>query len=737
MAVYQFERKPVLHYGIKGEFKSKEETVSIRISGRTQFIFYIDGVFCGDGPSRFTADYPQYTTHTFSLEAGKHTLSVLYQYIDMETRITDNQLDPFFFCEMIGEDGRAIEAKFAYTPLSGYDEHLGFRVAPTLGLLEWCADSSSLNAFLNGEAQNGWQEMEPSFGLTVYEDPTRPVLALETALMPDAQGMLSEEFGYERDCAAARFFLRELDDLKVPAQGIYRRYDMGSVKLVRPCFTLDLPKGATVEIGISEQLAHGRVNPFLSLTGGLGTNLVHYKAAGGKQTFMPLNPLGGRYIELHVVCEQQEVDQIKLLEEKYYWRTFFDKEPASFSCDNNRLNDIWNLSVQTLRSCTEDVVTDCPVRERGQWTGDCSVVGLRTTSIAYGDMQVIKKSLIQAAALPDKNGVIPALFPGQSGYFVTYSLLWVAGLMDYVRYCGDQEVLVKTYPAAERFMDFMARSFNKEDGTMQQNGVDIDYGFIDWGYELIGGTIVLPVVGMYAMALKAFSEIKVLLGLDTKENDEMLTAVMDVMRREADKKTPEELGYHAVVLLLKTGVFAGEKKDRAISYIKNFVMGCFPNKKDAERLYSPTIFLKNIITPYFYNFTLWALIENGEAEFAYQQIESCWGYMLDNGDATCLEVFDHRWSHCHQWSGCPGWILSCYGLGLFKRYDLGERHFEFDLEKGSMKYASGSIPLSDGSMVHVNWEGTKYVIEPEKDIWIHKDGAVVSCPAGQKTEWTI
>ena len=110
--------------------------------------------------------------------------------------------------------------------------------------------------------------------------------------------------------------------------------------------------------------------------------MVHFTARGGVETFMPITPLGGRYLEVHVVCNPSEVDNIEILEEKAYWRTFFDEKVGEFECNDGRLNVIWQMGVDTLRSCTEDVVTDCPVRERGQWTGDSAVVGLRTASVA-------------------------------------------------------------------------------------------------------------------------------------------------------------------------------------------------------------------------------------------------------------------------------------------------------------------------------------------------------------------
>jgi len=51
-------------------------------------------------------------------------------------------------------------------------------------------------------------------------------------------------------------------------------------------------------------------------------------------------------------------------------------------------------------------------------------------------------------------------------------------------------------------------------------------------------------------------------------------------------------------------------------------------------------------------------------------------------------LFDTRWSHCHQWSGCPTWQMSRYSLGLRPRLDLAPDTFEFCLSP---------IPRADGS----------------------------------------
>jgi hypothetical protein len=131
-------------------------------------------------------------------------------------------------------------------------------------------------------------------------------------------------------------------------------------------------------------------------------------------------------------------------------------------------------------------------------------------------------------------------------------------------------------------------------------------------------------------------------------------------------------------------------------------------------------------------------MENGEDEFATRQIKSCWGYMLDLGETTCLEVFDTRWSHCHQWSGCPTWILTHYGLGLAKRFTKGVNHFEFKLRPGRIKSAKGAIPLPCGSKVYTEWKDGIYKVLPEKDIVIHFDnGETLECKANTETVFDI
>jgi hypothetical protein len=131
-----------------------------------------------------------------------------------------------------------------------------------------------------------------------------------------------------------------------------------------------------------------------------------------------------------------------------------------------------------------------------------------------------------------------------------------------------------------------------------------------------------------------------------------------------------------------------------------------------------------LITPYFAHYALPLLIERSQMDFVLDQFRRCWGWALEDDRTTWLEVFDTRWSHCHQWAGCPTWQLSRYVLGLQPRADLGERHFFLVLAPGSLQRAQGRLPLPNtDQVIDINWrrtaEGLRYRLETPLPITLH------------------
>jgi hypothetical protein len=181
-------------------------------------------------------------------------------------------------------------------------------------------------------------------------------------------------------------------------------------------------------------------------------------------------------------------------------------------------------------------------------------------------------------------------------------------------------------------------------------------------------------------------------------------------------------------LALRLGFFTEPKfpKDNlrhVVSRLKQHMMQCFPNDANAPMLSDPSAATPRTITPFFGHFALSALLEQGEDDFVLEQFRNCWGWMLEDGRTTCLEVFDTRWSHCHAWSTCPTWQLSQYMLGMRRRFDWGENHFSFNLHVGSLQGATGRVPLQEG-VSEVSWRRedatVAYELKSTHRLWLHR-----------------
>jgi hypothetical protein len=166
----------------------------------------------------------------------------------------------------------------------------------------------------------------------------------------------------------------------------------------------------------------------------------------------------------------------------------------------------------------------------------------------------------------------------------------------------------------------------------------------------------------------------------------------------------ESIGYHRTVLGIIAGFIPKEQQKEAVEYLKKHILNCFPNSTDAPRLSDPHANNPQLITPYFAHYAFQTLIENGEIDFVLNQYRKCWGWALEDNRTTWVEVFDTRWTHCHQWAGCPTWQLSRYVLGLTNRFDISANRFDLNLQTGSLIHAEGDIPLPNGKIVHIKWE---------------------------------
>ena len=684
------------HLTAKPDFQT-----DICILGASEFLVWVDGKLEYDGPARYDRVFPEYQVFHPTLRHGTHTIAVQVRNAGVTTRILSD-IKPFLWCG-IHSQGYEVPINWKCARMPGYVPRAK-RISDILGWIDWCDTSAIWPKWEQpGFDDSKWAapvEVNPGIG-KMSETKTHPVRMNELPLKVLASGNMTSNYGYERDEPATRFFLDDLDPKGVPPQGVWRRYDLGRVRLGRPKLTLDVPKGAIVEIASCEELRHGRVAPWITLSGSATCNMDHFVARGGEQEFMPFTPKGGRFLEVHV----KSPGPVKFVREAFLERTYYPEPVGTFTCDDPLLNKIWLTGVNTVRSCSEDSFVDCPTRERGEWTGDVASVAMDISGVTWSDMSLARRALVQAAQSARSDGLVAGVGPGDPGYLSTYAAQWITACVHYWELTGDKSLLVELLPAARKnIAAFEAQ--RSAAGVSDRLG----WAFVDWGYVRNSGPTDMALNIHYLMAVRSMVRWERALGDPTKaeENNEIAHEIERLVSNwlESQIALPrqwENVGYQAASLALLADLVPPNQTQACIARMKEHLMSCFPNNPNGPRLSDPSVSDEHVITPYFQHFAFAALLNHGETDFVLNQYKKCWGWALGGGRTTWLEVFDTRWSHCHEWSGCPTWQLSRHVLGLKPRLDLGANVFEFNPQHGNLHQASGDLPFGNDGIIHVGW----------------------------------
>ncbi|HYE07159.1 MAG TPA: hypothetical protein VEL07_16720 [Planctomycetota bacterium] len=690
--------------------------VELRVAGASWYGLWVDDVLIGHGPTRHPNGRPVHDVFAARLGPGAHVIALQLHHVGIETRML-LACAPFAHVEL-SADGQPFPAAWRTAPCAGYARALR-RINPQLGWSEWRDTRAFDDAWRRaGFVDAAWEAVAASPVALPPGADAPPPRATPIALTPSASGTYADRYGYEADDPPLRFLLRDLAPT-LPAQGVWRRYDLGRVRLGVPCLVIEAPAGSVVEAGLAEQLTDGRVAPVITLSLAPSCNLDRWVLAGGAQQVLPLTPKGGRWLEVHV---RGDPARIRFVDERFIDRGYHGEPEGAFACDDALLTRCWAVGVDTYRACAEDAVVDNPTRERGAWLGDAAVA-LPIAAAAYADLRLCRRGLVLAAECARADGLLNSLPPGDLAAASTYAMHWYVAVRDHHRLTGDRELLSRLLPAARRCFALFAANIGERLGALA-------WSFIDWGYVPAPGVDLALHLHLVAAA-RAYGEWCGALGAEADRAGAATvaaeaTAVVRASlaaRRTSDGIDWDAHGYHVAALALANDLVTGAEIARCIAAIERHLHGCFPYDPAAPRLADPGVAERRLATPYFAHHAFPGLFAHGAADIALDQFRRCWGWGLAQGWTTWMEVFDPRWSHCHQWSGAPTWQLTRYVLGLTPRFDLGARRFILDPRPGSLTRAEGRVPVAGrGDHVAVAWtrDGDELVarIAAGEPIWL-------------------
>lgn len=328
---------------------------------------------------------------------------------------------------------------------------------------------------------------------------------------------------------------------------------------------------------------------------------------------------------------------------------------GTFSCDNERLNQIWKTGAYTVMLNMQHYLWDGIKRDRLVWIGDMHPEVMTINSI-YNDQPVVKRSL---DFVRDTTPL-----PGWMNGICTYSMWWILIHRDLYLYKGDLEYLKEQQP----YMDALFKQIISQIDGNKEN-LKSDMRFLDWPTYDNPAVIHAGLQGITLITMRAGIQIADWIG------DPELKAECEDAAKRLSSYVPESKGNKQAASLLTLSGLMKAKDGRKII-----------EQGGAEGF-----------STFFGYYMLEALAKAGDYQGAMKIISDYWGAMIDLGATTFWEDFDYgclknnpssideivppgrfdvhkdggaycyvgmRKSLCHGWASGPTAWLTRYVLGV-------------------------------------------------------------------------
>ena len=330
---------------------------------------------------------------------------------------------------------------------------------------------------------------------------------------------------------------------------------------------------------------------------------------------------------------------------------------ASFHCDDEELNRIFDVAAHTFSLCCDVFFLDGVKRDKWIWSGD-AYQSLFVNRYLTGDKEIEQRTLI---ALRGNDPVTTHI-----NTILDYSILWILAMGEHEAAYHDEAFLHRMWP---QMVSLMALLMGQRDEHGFIVGRNQDWVFIDWADFDRDGPLcaeqMLLAAAYGVMARYGSAEEK---ALYEKEKASLLAAI-DRYFWDAEKR--------AYVDSFTSGKRHVTRHANILAVVFDLV--CEERKREIAKTVLFNAAVPAITTPYFRFFELDALCKLGYLNEVLAEIKRYWGGMLKLGAVTFWEEYDPNLplekqyamygdpfgkSLCHAWAASPIYLLARYLVGL-------------------------------------------------------------------------
>lgn len=710
-------------------YKIPDEPV-LHIGAESSYVLYVNGTETGRGPARGTRRYNYYDSYDIKslLHTGENIIAVLVQCMNRDT-FTAVPAQPGLIVEVNGavasnSTWEVCTAKDwrrdtePYCIQSGQSEWRDLRLEPA----GWTTCQDQLHWKAAWEIPKSsviyTKKLLPRTIPALTEKTLYPVDIPVTAGVPalsdaDATGvfkiMNGEVYSAPLKDQAALLMREDIYARIKPDgnnSGFTMIFDFGAEISGRFELDISAPEGTIVDVCYDESVRKDR------LAGRHSYEEYHftdrYILRQGRQK------IGNSILErgfkmVQIVCRNFkdviEIHQVKAIKSVYPF-----VQRASFNSDDVLLNQIWNACRETLESCTTDIFTDCPWRERAFWVNDLIVENM-TSLQAFGLSEVHRRAFRLAFSNSVEGALLPGVCPCPAGadnlILVPTNLFIILTLKDYLMYSGDRELVKEFMPEIIQILETFS-SWEDKNGFIAAPGKY--WNFFDWGFELnkisLNGKLTSLLNYLYLMAMKTVLELAKLTGekIDRDKYRKRITKTSSNLEKHFFKDNVKRLA---------DWIENGECSTHSSQLAHAFALLSGEYSRTSRKYFEDALSDKNILMPelYLHYFVFHAMELCGKEAESLARIRKYWGNIVRTGSPTIWEAGIHEHgkaafggdgSLCHGFSTSPIDFLQTVILGI-RPLSPGFSVFQVRPRLLDLKFAEGRVPTPHGN-IFIRWK---------------------------------
>ena len=374
---------------------------------------------------------------------------------------------------------------------------------------------------------------------------------------------------------------------------------------------------------------------------------------------------------------------IKIIELKYRETGYNAEFTGNFTCNDRFFNTLWEKARRTVYLNMRDNFTDCPDRERGQWSGDAVNESQQTFYAFSTEVHALSRKWLEEILNWQKHeGVLFAPVPAGNwthelpGQML--STIGTQGLWNYYMNTGDQQILKDSYDKVKKYLSLWKLNSN---GTLIYRPGDWPWG--DWGenkdIELIYNILYFDAMRSLYFTAKV---------LQKPDDADSYIRWLSNFKLSFNKQFWTNAGY-------RHPDYKGLTDDRVQSLA---VVTGLADKEKYPVLFE--VFKKEQhASPYMEKEVLEALFAMGNESFALERCKNRFAEMVKGEHCSTLH---EQWdltvgTNNHGWSGGPLIILSKYLCGVAP-VEAGYAKFHVIPQPGSISKASVVVPTIKGDI---------------------------------------